>query len=172
MGQKALLIIDMLNDFVKEGGALVVPDTKGIIDNIKREINKAREEGYPVVYICDSHHPKDTEFERWPVHAVEGTWGAKVIDELTPSLDDYVIPKRRYSAFFGTSLGLTLKENQVNTLVLTGTVTNICVLATANDAAMRGYKIIVPQDCVAGLDPEMHRFALRQMKEVYNAEII
>lgn len=168
----ALLIIDMLNDFVKPGGTLVVPTAAAIIPNISQRREEARGNGEPVVYVCDTHHPNDSEFQQWPRHAVEGTWGAQVVDELKPSADDYVIPKRRFSAFFETSLDLLLRELNVGTIALTGTVTNICIYATALHGRMLGYEIIIYEDCVAGLAEEDHNFALKQMKEVLGAKII
>ena len=71
--KKALLIIDMLNDFILEGAALQVPKIKTIIKYIKKEIEKARSEGYPIIYLCDSHDEDDREFEMFPPHAVKNT---------------------------------------------------------------------------------------------------
>lgn len=169
--RKALLIIDMLNDFVKEGGALVVPAAAACIPNIQRRREEAKSKGEPVIYVCDTHHPQDAEFKRWPPHAIGGTWGAQIVDELKPASDDYVVPKRRFSGFFETSLDLLLRELNVDTLVLTGTVSNICVYATALQGRMLGYDLIVYQDCVAGLTANEHNFALRQMRDVLGAEI-
>ncbi|MDI6891636.1 MAG: isochorismatase family cysteine hydrolase [Actinomycetota bacterium] len=170
--RSALLIIDMLNDFVKEGGALVVPAAAGIISHIEVELKKAREAKTPVIYVNDSHSPDDAEFESWPKHAVEGTWGAEVVKELAPSEGEHVVSKRRYSGFFGTNLDLLLHELDVKTLTLTGTVTNICVYSTALDAYMRGYEIVVVENCIAGLTKEDHETALRWMKELLGARII
>ncbi len=164
--KKALLVIDMLNDFVREGAPLEVPQTRRIIPNIARRIEEARAKGVPVVYICDSHREDDPEFKVWPRHAVRGTEGAEVVDELRPKEGDMVVPKVSYSGFFQTDLDDRLRSLGVEELILTGCVTNICVLYTAVDAYMRGYYVDVPEDSVAALDPEDHRFALRQIKEV------
>jgi len=170
--RKALLIIDMLNDFVKEGGTLLVPAAAACIPNIQRRREEAKSKGEPVIYVCDTHHPQDAEFKRWPRHALEGTWGAQVVDELKPAVDDYVVPKRRFSGFFETSLDLLLRELGVNTIALTGTVTNICVYATALHGRMLGYDLIVYQDCVAGLTADENNFALRQMRDLLGAEMV
>lgn len=169
---RALLVIDMLNDFVRENGALPVPDAKNIIEPLKRLLDRARSEGWHVIYLADTHEPDDKEFEVWGAHAVKGTWGNEVIDELKPQEGEVVIPKRRFSGFFGTDLDLTLREKGVTEVVVTGVLTNICVMYTATDAYQRGYRVIVPRNCVAAVDPDMHRFALRQLKEVVGAEII
>jgi nicotinamidase-related amidase len=170
--KRALLVIDMLNDFVKEKGTLVVPGANEKLPQFKKRVDEAREKGEIVIYVCDNHRPDDPEFEKWPPHCVEGTWGAQVVDELNPQENDFKVRKRRYSAFFGTDLDLLLKELGVETLVLTGLVTNICVMCTAIDAAMRGYKLEVVKDCVVALDEEMNKFALKEMEEVLGAKIV
>ncbi len=163
---KALLIIDMLNDFVVKGAPLEVPKARGIVGNIKRELKKARRNDIPVIYCCDSHSRNDREFEVWPVHAVKGTRGAEVVDELKPRAGDVIVYKRTYSGFYRTPLDKTLRRFGVRHLVLTGVLTNICILYTAADAYMRGYQVCVPEDCVAALRAEDHRFALRQIREI------
>ncbi|HID11347.1 MAG TPA: cysteine hydrolase, partial [Candidatus Latescibacteria bacterium] len=92
--------------------------------------------------------------------------GAEVVQELAPQDGDLVIPKVSYSGFFRTDLEDRLRELGVEKLIITGCVTNICVLYTAVDALMRGYEVEVPEDCVAALDEEDGRFALKQIREV------
>ncbi len=163
--KKALLVIDMLNDFVVKGAPLEVPGARGIVGNIKRETNKVRRNQIPVIYCCDRHSKDDREFEVWPPHAVKGTRGAEVIDELRPRKGDIVIHTRTYSSFYRTALERTLKGLGVRHLILTGVATNICILYTAVDAYMRGYEVSVPEGCVAAFSTEDHRFALRQIRE-------
>lgn len=172
--KSALLIIDMLNDFVREGAPLEVPETRKVIPHIDRKVSRAREEGIPVIYICDKHREDNPEFKLkiWPPHAVAGTKGAEVVEELKPLKGDHIVTKENYSGFFQTDLDKLLKKLKVDHLILTGCVTNICILYTAADAMMRGYSITVPSDCVAGLNKEDHDFALRQMKAVLRAEVI
>ncbi|MEW6409163.1 MAG: isochorismatase family cysteine hydrolase [Nitrospirota bacterium] len=174
MGKEAVLIIDMLNDFVLDRAPLQVPATKHIIPDIKEEIKKARASKIPVIYICDSHEPDDNEFSRfgWPPHAVKGTEGAKVIEELIPTKDDIIIEKKTYSGFYNTELDKKLKELGITTLLLTGCVTNICILFTASDAVLRGYNVKVFENCVAGLNKEDHDFALRLMSEVLGIKVL
>jgi nicotinamidase-related amidase len=172
--KEALLVIDMLNDFVLRGAPLEVPETRSIIPIIKQEVNKAHAAGNPVIYICDSHTVDDKEFSKfgWPAHAVKGTRGAEVIDELKPADSDVVILKSTYSGFYGTDLEKTLRRLNVDSLRLTGDVTNICILFTAADAVLRDYKVTVVEDGVAGLAREDHEAALRIMKNVMAVQII
>lgn len=162
---KALLIIDMLNDFVVKGAPLEVPGARGIISNIRRQINKARRGKTPIIYCCDSHSRNDMEFKLWPPHAIRGTRGAEVVDELKPRPEDIVVYTKTYSSFYRTTLDKTLKRLGVRHVILTGVATNICILYTAVDAYMRGYEVSVPEDCVAAFRAEDHRFALRQIRE-------
>jgi nicotinamidase-related amidase len=174
MKKEALLVIDMLNDFVLPGAPLEVPDTRRVIKNIQQEVNSARAAGRPVIYVCDAHAPDDREFARfgWPAHAVKGTKGAEVIDELAPGPGDVVVYKNTYSGFYGTSLDDVLKKLGVDSLRLTGCVTHICIMVTASDAVLRDYKVTVVEDGVAGIAREDHDAALRIMKNVMGVKIV
>lgn len=172
MSKNALLIIDLLNDFLLEGAPLEVSKGKEIVPALKRRIEEARREGIPIIYICDSHHEDDEEFKIWPPHAISETEGAEIIKELKPEEKDYIIKKKRYSGFFETNLDETLKKLGVEELIITGLVTNICVLYTTADAVMRGYKVIVPKDSIAALNEEDSQFALNQMKNILKAKVV
>jgi nicotinamidase-related amidase len=174
MGKEALLVIDMLNDFVLHGAPLEVPDAHSIVPVLRSEIATARSEGMPVVYVCDTHDPDDAEFSRfgWPPHAVRGTKGAAVVDELKPEKDDHVIEKATYSGFYGTDLDATLRALAVDRLRLTGCVTHVCVLFTASDAVLRGYRVAVVEKGVAGLAREDHDAALRIMKNALGVTLV
>jgi nicotinamidase-related amidase len=170
--QSTLLIVDMLNDFLEEEGALVVPDAKRIVPRIRRLLEDARQQGIPVVFVTDSHRDDDREFQYWPPHAVTDTWGGQVIDELAPLAGEYIVPKRRYSAFFGTDLDTLLRELEIKRLYLTGVLSNICIYATALDASMRGYEVSVFKDGVASMSEETDNFIFRQLDEVMQAELL
>jgi nicotinamidase/pyrazinamidase len=170
--KKALLVIDMLNDFVIDGAPLKIPRVEKIIEPVKRETKKARNEGYPVIYLCDSHDKNDREFKMFPPHAVKNTEGSRIIKELKPQGTDIIVRKSTFSAFFRTDLDNILKRLDVKKLVFTGVATSICVLYTVADAVMRGYEVYVVKDAVIGLNPEDHRFALKQMENVLKVNII
>jgi nicotinamidase/pyrazinamidase len=170
--KRALVVIDMIEDFAHEGGALYCgPSMERIIPVIKTELARARAGGEPVIYLTDNHVPDDAEFKVFPPHAIAGTKGAEIIPELAPEDDEDVIPKRRYSGFFGTDLDITLRERDIDTLRLVGDCTNICVLYTAAEARYRDYAVEVPADCVATFDPDAHTFALKQMQTVLGANV-
>jgi len=172
--KRALLVIDMLNDFVHEGAPLEVPNARKVLPVIRAEIEKARREGCGVIYLCDRHRPDDPEFSRfgWPPHAVRGTEGAKVVAELAPAEGDRVVEKTTYSAFFGTELDAVLREAGITDLVLTGCVTHICVMFTAYEATLRDYPVSVVEKGVAGLESSDHEAALRIMKNVMGVTLV
>lgn len=171
--KRALVVIDMIEDFAHEGGALYCgPSMERIIPVIKTELARARSAGEPVVYLTDSHVPDDAEFNVFAPHAIAGTKGAEIIPELAPEDDDDVIPKRRYSGFFGTDLDITLRERGIDTLRLVGDCTNICVLYTAADARNLGYAVEVLREGVTSFDEEAHHDALRELEKTLGAKIV
>lgn len=148
----AVLVVDMLNDFCKPGGAMVLPGYERLVEPQRRLIAAARDAGVPVLWIIDSHRTglrRDREFLKRTPHCAEGSWGAQVIDDLGPRDDELRIPKRRYSAFFQTDLDLTLKDMEITQVAIFGVVTNICVRSTVHDAFFNGYQVVVPHDCCA-----------------------
>ncbi len=168
----AVVVIDMLNDFIGKDAPLRVPDAEKIVPTVARRIEQARAAGDAIIYVCDAHDPDDEEFKVWPPHAVHGTPGAAVIDALAPQPQDLVIRKQRFSGFYQSELDAALGALGISRLQVIGTVTNICVLYTVADARARGYEVTVFRDAVAGLDPEDHRFALRQMETVLGAQVV
>jgi nicotinamidase/pyrazinamidase len=171
--RQALVIIDMLNDFVLPGAPLEVPETRTILPALRQRLETARAAGEPILFVCDAHAPDDREFSRmgWPPHAIAGTRGAEIIDELKPLPGEHLIHKTTYSGFYQTDLNRILRELQVEALMITGCVSNICILYSAADAVMRGYRVSVPRDCVAGLDPDAGRFAMEQMEQVLGVNV-
>lgn len=170
---KALLIIDMLNDFMSEKGSLFCGHScKKIIPFIRRKIEEFRKNKDLVIYLTDNHDENDIEFKLFPKHCVSGTKGAKVIEELKPKKQDIIIPKKTFDGTFGTDLEFTLKKNNINDVYLTGVCTSICVMETAGSLVKRRYQVNVFKEGVADFDPQAHKFALKRIKMIYGANII
>lgn len=169
---EALIVVDMQKDFCYRNGALYIENAEQIFEATKRVVDEARRRGMRIIFTQDWHRSDDEEFKLWPKHCVMNTWGAEIIDELKPREEDYFVKKRRYSAFFATDLDLTLRELKIEKVFICGVATNICVLHTAGDAAIRGYKVAVIKDCTKALSDYDYEYALRHMKNVFNAEII
>ncbi|WP_072061402.1 cysteine hydrolase family protein [Xenorhabdus khoisanae] len=171
---KALIVIDMLNDFVT--GALANEESAlKIIPVIQRTINYARSRNdWLVVYANDAHCASDQEIDIWGEHALAGTRGAEVVAELAPigAAREIISPKHFYSAFDGTDLEEVLKQYGVKEVVLTGQHTHCCVQHTAYGAFIRGYDIKVLSDAVCVFPGVDQNTALNYLKNMYNAEII
>jgi nicotinamidase-related amidase len=148
----ALIIGDMQNDFVKEGGKLIVPSAEGTVPAIRRLLDLARDSGMRVVFIQDTHRDDDPEWEIWGEHCREESWGWQVVDELAPRGDEATVRKPRYDAFYGTQLDHLLRLWGIETLIICGTVANICVHYTASSAAMRWFNVIIPRDCISSFN--------------------
>jgi len=167
---RALLIIDMLNDFLT--GSLKCERAFHIVPNIERTASAFREKKLPVIYCNDAHiRGIDGELALWGEHAIKGTDGAEVIEDLKPHAEDYVVPKRRYSCFFGTDLDMLLRELGADEVVLTGLHANLCVRHTAADAYFLGYRITVLSDGVEALSQEDYDGGLEYIRKYYGARI-
>jgi len=169
---KALIVVDMQKDFCYPDGALYIGDhVREIFEPIKKVIEFARGR-MPIIFTQDWHRKDDAEFKVWKPHCIQGTWGAEIVDELSPREGDYLIKKRRYSAFFETDLDLTLRELNVRELFVCGVVTNVCVLHTVADAVMRGYSVCVLKDCTTALTEYDYEYGIKHMREILNAKIV
>lgn len=167
----AVLVIDMLRGFLEEGYPLYIgEDCRLIIPNIKLLLEREITQGSRIFFICDHHEPDDLEFRMFPPHCIEGTEEVEIIPELAVYPGD-VIPKKRYSGFFNTSLEEKLKALKPDKLIICGVLTNICVMHTTADARNRDYEVEVPVDCVASPDEEAHRFALEHMEKVLGSKL-
>jgi nicotinamidase/pyrazinamidase len=166
----AILVIDMVNDFVT--GVFGNARAQAMAPRLAGLLDRARWSGVPVIYCNDSHLAGvDAELRVHPDHALRGSWGAQIAPELTNAPSDYVVSKRRYSAFFGTELHSLLLELGVTTLVLTGVATNGCVQHTAADAFFHGYHLLVVSDCVETSDDAAQQHGLQTMAQLYGARL-
>lgn len=167
----ALIIVDMQNDFVKDGGTLQVPDAEATIPQIRELLEKARTSGARVIFSQDTHDDGDPEWEIWPEHARKGSWGHRIVEELAPRENETVIQKVRYDAFYGTHLDHFLRLWGVEALVICGTVANICVHYTAASAALRWFDVVIPRDATSALDPFDLEASLRQTAFLFAGRI-
>ena len=181
--KKVLIVVDMLNDFCHKDGVLAIsPITnelyaKSAIDTVKTTVEEYRSNNDVIIWLADSHDENDKEFDRFPPHAIRGTWGGKVIDELRPeeinnSTFEMLMPKTRYSGFYGTDLEYQLMRLNPELVEVVGVCTSICVMDTVGGLANRDYKVKVYKDGVADFDPAGHEAALARMSGLYGAEIV
>ena len=159
----AMVVVDMINEFCKPGGKMVLPGYESLVPQQSALIAAARASGVPVIFVIDSHRRnmrRDREWLKRTPHCVENTWATEIIDDLQPQDEDPRVVKHRYSAFFQTDMDLLLKDMMVSQLVVFGVVTNICVRSTVHDAFFHGYDVVVPHDACAATGPREHASTL------------
>ena len=172
MAKTALIVVDMLNDFIDEKGALYCGQgARDIVPFIRGRLEDHRRAGSLVVYLRDAHAKDDREFEKFPPHCVAGTWGSRIVDQLASLAGEHVLAKTRYSGFYGTDLEKILAAHSPDEVEVVGVCTSICVMDTVGGLANRDYRTTVPAAGVADFDAEAHRFALERMQPLYGAAI-
>lgn len=169
-GKAALLVIDVLGD--PTGGpfeGVLLPAT----ENSAKLAAAARKAGMPVIFANDAHIPGiDRELALWGNHGIAGTLEAQTAPQLEQQDGDFVITKRRYSAFFQTGLRLLLDELGVKTLICCGVDTNICVRHTVADAYFNNFEVIVAEDATATFLVGNQADGIEYMKVCYAAAVI
>lgn len=167
----ALLIVDMQNDFIHfKNSPVYVPPAKKVIPKIVKLLTACRKKKIPIVYAVTSHKKdrsnwalRDKEYNN--AYCIENTPGAKITPEINPQKKEYIIKKRRYSAFFKTSLDRLLKRLKVKRLIVCGVTTSCCVSSTVRDAYFRDYEMVVVSDAVSATHRDLHRAALKYFRE-------
>lgn len=166
-----LVVVDMQNDFVNPEGALFVASAPETIPACRRVLEFARREGVAVFYTQDTHYEGDPEFEIWPKHVVKGTWGWEIVPELKAQAGELVFEKARYDGFYGTALDHEIRRRAIDTLIICGTVANICVHYTAASAGLRWLRVIHPVDALSALTEFDRHAALRQASWLFQAAL-
>jgi len=175
----ALLVIDMQNDFVKEGAILEVPGIRSQIPKIRRLIETCRDLGVPVIYTKQVYRAdlkvKPLILEMFPLLKKEGlrdsTEGAEIYGEIEPKPGDIIIRKMGFSAFYNTELESILRNikgrRNVDTVIVCGTVTNICCESTARDALERDYKVVFGSDITSAWTDEFQTLTLKNIEYAF-----
>lgn len=167
-----LLAIDVINDLEFEGGEALVEPGERMADCLADLLRRAREAGVAIVYSNDNFGRWRSDFHQQVDHCTrEDVRGRNIARRLLPANDDYFVLKPKHSAFFATALDTLLSYLGARTLILTGLTTDSCILATAIDADMRDFNVVVPADCVAALSPERHQRALAHLHDVLDVQV-
>ncbi len=166
---RALLIVDMIHDFVD--GKFGSEDAKKIVSKIRAIAEKFREMDL-VIYLKDSHKKGDAELKVWGEHAMENTWGSKIVEELEPKGEDIIMEKNTYDGFLFTPLADILKEKGIKDVYICGVATDICVQHTAFGAFARGFNVHIIEDACSGTSKDAHKRAIEYMKRIYGAKIV
>lgn len=172
----ALLIIDFQADFLN-GSSIQIVGTDEVLPKAKKVLATAREIGLPIIHTQEVHRQEMVDFGREldgaePVHCLETWAGTDFYSDLYPRDGEFAIAKRRYSCFFGTDLEILLRGLKIDTLVIMGTLTNVCVHYTVAEAHQRDYYFYVIEDCCAGSDWDAHGAALKAMRYLQKDSLI
>ncbi|MGX6449270.1 cysteine hydrolase family protein [Patulibacter sp. S7RM1-6] len=166
----ALLVIDMLNSYDHPDGEPLRESAETVVPVIADLLGRAREEDVPVVHVNDNHGMWGSRRDALIADA-RSTGHPELIDPILPAEDAPFIFKARHSIFYGSPLEYFLETNGIGRLVMTGQVTEQCVLYSALDAYIRHFQVVVPRDAVAHIDPELAQGALRMMQRNMRAEV-
>ena len=189
--RSAFLIVDMQNDFLHPDGSfahrarenpeakLDMPFLTGTVPHVKRLAEAFRAAGRPVLYIAHVMKPdySDAAFPYWRrgrdpssanrTHCVEGTWGSEIIDELKPQDGEHLIVKKGFGGFSNTPLDTILRNIGVNTCVVSGVTTCVCVSNTVRGGVEHNYRMILVSDAVAEVERGTHEAELKTMSRVF-----
>lgn len=172
----ALLVIDMQNEFVQKGALKEVPNLLSLISKFKELIHTCRRCKVPVIYTAQTFDPLNElcrlEVKMYPELKNQGlrkgTYGHLIYEEVAPITGEVIIEKRRYSAFFNTELDIVLKNikgiNQIDTIIICGTQTNVCCESTARDAFYRDYKVVFCSDLNVTIDERLQWATLENIR--------
>lgn len=167
----AVLLIDVINAFDFEGASALIRGARRASLRIDALCRRARGEHLPVIYVNDNFGRWRSDFATTIRECTKpGLPGRDVCERLRPLPGDYFILKPLHSGFYSTPLELLLRRLDIHSLILTGFAANLCVLFTANDAHMRGYRIVVPRDCTAANSPALARGALSHIRTALAAD--
>jgi nicotinamidase-related amidase len=175
IARTAFILADFDNDCCAKNGKIAgsykMQQERGTIKNTQAALQASRDAGVYIVHIAHETRPVPaTVDETFPnVFAfiksrgalVEGTGGSEIIPELAPALEEPVVIKRAISGFYGTDLDRILRTHDINTLVVTGVITNFAVEGLVREGVDRGYHVIVLEDCCASNTTEMHNFFIK-----------
>jgi len=189
VARSALIIVDMQNDFVHpEGGfayrarenpedKIDMPFLMDTIPRVRRLADAFRKAGRPVVYIAHVLKPdcSDAQFPYWRVtrgshnrtFITEGTWGAQVVDELKPHDGEHLVVKKGFGGFSNTPLDTILRNMDVNTCIVTGVTTCVCVSTTIRGGVEHNYRMIIVRDAVAEVHRDAHEAELKTMQRAF-----
>ncbi|HXP92798.1 MAG TPA: cysteine hydrolase [Candidatus Binatia bacterium] len=172
----AVIVVDVQNDFCEPNGAVgkrgfSVEACAEMIPHLERLLDGAHAYGASVIFI-QTIHTRWTDSDTWLYRSDErerldtcreGSWGAEFF-RVAPVANDPIVVKHRYSAFLNTRLESILNTLRIETLVITGVATNVCVESTARDGFQRDYNIVFVDDCSATYDRALHDATLKNMR--------
>jgi nicotinamidase-related amidase len=171
MASSALIVIDMLNPYDHADADELAAHVEDIVTPLRRLLDRARESDVELVYVNDNYGDFAASRDQLVERALCGR-RPELVEPIVPGDGCDLLQKVRHSAFYSTSLEYLLQQRGVSQVILTGQVTEQCVLYTALDAYVRHYEVCVPADAVAPIDPALGDAALKMMRRNMRAEIV
>lgn len=175
MSTKALIVVDMQNDFVDPKGTIYCgPQSRKAITFVVGRVEYYLKKEETIIFLQDTHQFGDKALHLFGNHCIEGTWGHKIIPELESFVTEYnvyVIQKCKFSGFYNTGLYGIFLDLGVEDTEIVGVFTSMCVFETAIDAADRDYNVSILRKGVADTNDDDHLFFLNRLKTVYNVNV-
>ena len=173
MSKSALIVVDMVYDFTNEKGLVYYPQNREVLPRIQQAIDICRKNDALIVFMQHRYRKgkMDKNLVDMRPSCIEGSGGEDIDESLTVLEHDYVIPKRRYSSFYGTDLDLVLREHDIKNIIVVGTKTNCCIRATVSDGHHLGYNVFVIRECVATNDEVVNEIYLRDFDKYFGRVI-
>lgn len=167
----AVIVIDMINTYDHEDAELLIPSATETVPVIARLLDRARDHKVPVIYVNDNFGEWRSQHGEILETALAGPH-ADLVEPLRPEADSLFVIKARHSIFFETPLSYLLAQLKVSNVILTGQVTEQCVLYSALDAHIRHLHVTVPDDAVAHIHSDLAEAALQMMSRNMQADIV
>jgi nicotinamidase-related amidase len=167
----ALLIVDLINSFTFKHGSVLAEKSIHMVPKINYIRDIFKNKNLPTIYVNDHYKIENPTQEKLIKHCLNPL-SYNLIKNIQPNEKDYFIFKPNYSGFYLTNLDELLKKLTITHLVIVGVAGNRCVLFTANDAFMRDYNLIIPQDAISSVTDYDEKVAIYMMKDILNATVI
>jgi nicotinamidase-related amidase len=167
----ALVVVDMLNTYEHDDAEPLTRSVEQVLPNIRLLVDRARAEDVPVIYVNDNFGSWTSNSGNVVHTALHGRYH-HLVEPIAPREDDMFVVKARHSAFFQTPLEYLLSQEDVDRVVLTGQVTEQCILYSALDAYIRHLRVVVPRDAVACIHEDLATAALEMMERNMDAEVV
>ena len=177
----ALIVVDMQNDFVAKGAPMETPAARAMVPKLAEAMKACRDSAIRVIFTAHVHRQDGSDMGQFgDIHAlianrsalVDNSRGVDIYPDLKPAIGEHVIKNHRYSAFFGTDLDMILREWGIDTVIISGTTTENCCLATARDAMFLNYRVAFLSDATATCDYVDQGFGSMQNAELHRATLM
>jgi len=170
MGKTALIVIDMINTYDHADAELLLPSVTEVVPRVAALLERTRSRDVPVIYVNDNFGDWNSNRDELVKTALEGKY-RHLVEPVAPKDDTLFVVKARHSIFYQTPLEYLLSQEGVERVVLTGQVTEQCILYSALDAYIRHFDVRVPRDAVAHIHEDLADAALRMMEINMSADV-